>query len=141
MYNNYNNPYYTPIYKPYEQQLQQNSINVPQIQQNLSNVVKNALQGEMVDSIDVVKASKIPMDFSISYFPISDGSAIVSKQLQQDGTSKMVIFRPSNEEKEEVKYLTSQDLEKALKSLNLDELEDIKDEIREIKKQMKKKSD
>lgn len=141
MYNNYNNPYYNPIYKPYEQQLPQNSINVPQMQQNVQNTIKMGLQGEIVDSIEVVKASKIPMDYSISYFPISDGSAIVSKQLQQDGTSKIIIFKPSNEQKDDIKYITSKDLEKALESLNFDELEEIKEEIKEMKKQIKKKSD
>ena len=52
------------------------------------------LQGKSVDSIDVVKAMDIPLDFSISYFPLTDGSAIVTKQLQTDGTSKTVVYKP-----------------------------------------------
>lgn len=50
------------------------------------------LQGKSVDSIDVVKAMDIPLDFSISYFPLTDESAIVTKQLQTDGTSKTVYI-------------------------------------------------
>ena len=141
----YNNPYmnngFNPNFRPLEQQYAQNGINVPPMQQQPLNVVKNGLQGKQVDSVDVVKASDVPFDGSISYFPLTDGSAIVTKQLQTDGTSKIVVFKPVDEQKSEVKYLTSEDLEKALKGLNLDEIEDIKDEIKDIKKQLKKKGD
>ena len=40
-----------------------------------------------------------------------------------------------------MKYLTSEDLEKAINGLNLDEIDDIKEEIKNIKKQLKKKGD
>lgn len=110
MYNgynpNYNNPYYNPNYniqpsygpqsygttKPTDNQLGQQSINTfqqPQI-----------LQGKQVESIDIVKNIEIPMDGSISYFPVADGSAIVSKQLQTDGTSKIQIYKLSKDTKE-----------------------------------------
>ena len=144
MYNNYN-PYlnngFNPNFRPMEQQYAQNGINIPPMQQQTLNVVKNGLQGKQVDSVDVVKASDVPFDGSISYFPLTDGSAIVTKQLQTDGTSKIVVFKPVDEQKSEVKYLTSEDLEKALKSLNLDEIDDIKEDIKDIKKQLKKKGD
>ena len=58
-----------------------------------------------------------------------------------DGTSKIVVFKPFNEQKSEVKYLTREDLEKAIEGLNLGEIDNIKDEIKEIKKQMKKKGE
>ena len=51
------------------------------------------IQGKTIDNIEVVKAIDIPLDGSISYFPLADGSAIVSKQLQQDGTSKIIIYK------------------------------------------------
>lgn len=87
MFNNFNpyNPYYQQQrfqYQPQPQmynQDQQNSIyrqSTPQ-----------GLQGKVVDNIEVVKAMDIPLDGSTSYFAIADGSAIVTKQLQQDGTS------------------------------------------------------
>lgn len=40
------------------------------------------------------------MDGSVSYFPVADGSAIVSKQLQTDGTSKIQIYKLSKDTKE-----------------------------------------
>ena len=144
MYNNYN-PYlnngFNPNFRPVEQQYPQNNINIPPMQQSGLNMPKNGLQGKQVDSVEVVKATDVPFDGSISYFPLTDGSAIVTKQLQMDGTSKIVVFKPFNEQKSEVKYLTSEDLEKAINGLNLNEIDNIKDEIKEIKKQMKKKGE
>lgn len=138
----YNNPYYQPYnpnYRPMEQQFNQNNMNIPTMQQQPLNVVKSGLQGKQVDSVEVVKATDVPFDGSISYFPLTDNSAIVTKQLQNDGTSKIVVFKPVDEKKSEVKYLTNDDLEKALKGLNLDEIDDIKEDIKDIKKQLKKK--
>ena len=144
MYNNYN-PYlnngFNPNFRPLEQQYPQNNINIPPMQQSGLNMPKNGLQGKQVDSVEVVKATDVPFDGSISYFPLTDGSAIVTKQLQMDGTSKIVVFKPFNEQKSEVKYLTSEDLEKAINGLNLNEIDNIKEEIKEIKKQMKKKGE
>lgn len=144
MYNNYN-PYlnngFNPNFRPVEQQYPQNNINIPPMQQSGLNMPKNGLQGKQVDSVDVVRATDVPFDGSISYFPLTDGSAIVTKQLQMDGTSKIVVFKPFNEQKSEVKYLTSEDLEKAINGLNLNEIDNIKEEIKEIKKQMKKKGE
>lgn len=144
MYNNYN-PYlnngFNPNFRPLEQQYPQNNINIPPMQQSGLNMPKNGLQGKQVDSVDVVKATDVPFDGSVSYFPLTDGSAIVTKQLQMDGTSKIVVFKPFNEQKSEVKYLTSEDLEKAINGLNLNEIDNIKEEIKEIKKQMKKKGE
>lgn len=57
----------------------------------------------------------------MSYFPIADGSAIVTKQLQNDGTSKMVVYKPVVEE--------------APKTVSTDEL---KEEITSLKKEIEK---
>ena len=93
---------------------------------------------KIVDNIDVVKATDIPLDGSISYFPLSDGSAIVSKQLQTDGTSKMVIYKPVQEDKKEaIQYATFEDIQEAINDLDLSDIQDLKDDIKEIKKQIK----
>lgn len=136
MYNNYN-PYYQqprfqqPMQQPMEQF--QNNMAFNGVQQ------RSLLNGKQVDSIDVVKATDVPFDGSISYFPLTDGSAIVTKQLQIDGTSKIVVFKPADEQKEENKFITQDDLKNALNGLNLDEIDDIKEDIKDIKKQLKKK--
>lgn len=85
-----------PIQQPINQQIQQPIVQPVQPIQNIG------LQGKSVDSIDVVKAMDIPLDGTVSYFPLADGTAIVSKQLQMDGTSKTIIYRPIKEENKEV---------------------------------------
>ena len=96
-----------------------------------------SLLGKSVDSIEVVKAMDIPLDGSVSYFPLTDGSAIVTKQLQNDGTSKTIIFKPVEANNVVPRYITPEELEKALEKLDFSELEDFKDELEEIKKQIK----
>lgn len=94
-----------------------------------------SLQGKSVDSIDVVKAMDIPLDGSISYFPLTNGTAIVTKQLQQDGSSKTIVYKPIDEETEEKmpKYITIEDLEENIKKFDNSSL---KDEIKNIKRQI-----
>lgn len=134
MYNGYN-PYLNPYYG--QQQInRQQPIETPMQQQNTLQMAQNRLFGKQVDSIDVVKAIDIPLDGSISYFPLTNGSAIITKQLQQDGTSKIVIYEPKTQ-KESVKYATIDDIDKKLKKLDFSEIEDLKDELSEIKKELK----
>ena len=95
------------------------------------------IQGKTVDSIEVVKAMDIPLDGSISYFPLIDGTAIVTKQLQNDGTSKLVVFKPVDEQKNQDRYVTLEEVKNAINDIDLSELEDIKEDIKEIRKQVK----
>lgn len=68
------------------------SIN-PNMMPNInSNIQNQILQGKAVDSIEVVKAMDVPLDGSITYFPKTDGSAIYTKQLQADGTSRINTY-------------------------------------------------
>ena len=136
MFNNYN-PYYQQ--PRYSQQMPPTQVSEqPQYIQPMTPFIKQTgLQGKQVDSLEVVKATDVPFDGSVSYFPLTDGSAIVTKQLQNDGTSKLVVFKPVDVQKEETHYLTQDDLKNALNELNLDKLDDFEDELREIKKELK----
>lgn len=117
--------------QPVEQQFPQYS----QTQQFYKQPV--GLQGKSVDSIEVVKAMDIPLDFSISYFPLTDGSAIVTKQLQTDGTSKTVVYKPIDTENSEdtLKYIT-EDKFKDFISENENSVKDFKNDMKEIKRQV-----
>lgn len=131
-YNPYNNQFFNPQsqnrYQPMEMSMtQQNPV---QTQINRS----NGLSGKLVDSIDVVKAMDISLDGSINYFPLTDNSAIVTKQLQTDGTSKIVVYKPVDNKTTDVKYATQEDVDKAIKKIDLS---DIKDDIKTLKKQVK----
>lgn len=114
----YNQPY---NFNPY-MQTQYNRIDQQSPLMNGQRPPMTGLNGKMVDSVEVVKAMDIPMDGSVSYFPISDGSEIVTKQLQLDGTSKIVVYRKLVEEqKPENRYIT------------LADFDTLRNEIKEIK--------
>ena len=131
----YNNPYFNQQQR-FQQPISNQYMNQQMVQpmQVLNNQMN--LLGKIVESIDVVKAMDIPLDGSVSYYPLSDGSAIVSKQLQIDGTSKTIVYKPiENNEKQTDKYLTIDMFEDLLNDFQ--EFQDLKDEIKELKKQMK----
>lgn len=77
------------------------------------------LLGKSVDSVDVVKAIDIPLDGSVSYFPLTDGSAIVTKQLQMDGTSKIMVYKPIIEQRGEIKTVSYEEFEELKKELKI----------------------
>lgn len=94
------------------------------------------LQGKSVDSIDVVKAMDIPLDGTVSYFPLTDGTAIVTKQLQMDGSSKTVVYKPIEleEPKQSIQYITNEQLDEAIKKVDT---KDLRDDIKAMKRQIK----
>ena len=141
--NNYNQGYYqNPLTQPFsypQYQYQQPQMQQP-IQPQINKIQPiepfSRLQGKSVDSIDVVKAMDIPLDGSISYFPLTDGSAIVTKQLQQDGTSKTLIYKVAENETVEAtnnNYLTIEEFNKAMEN---NSKEDVKDDIKILKRKM-----
>lgn len=134
----YGNPYFAQQQQRFQQMVNQPTQPQPYIPtiQPINN--PTSLLGKAVESIDVVKAMDIPFDGSISYFPLTDGSAIITKQLQTDGTSKMVVYKPVQEDKKDaVKFATLEDIENAINDLDLSDIQDIRDDIKEIKKQLK----
>lgn len=145
------NPYYNvgvPQQTPYSNYYMQQPIQPVQPIQPLrqqTEPYKTAignLQGKSVDSVDVVKAMDIPYDGSISYFPLTDNSAIITKQLQQDGTSKILIYKPVQEnEEKKIEYATKNDINDALKDFNNKEVKDIKDDLKTLKKQLRDLAD
>lgn len=137
MYNQYN-PYMNRFYGqqqanlPQPMDLSQQPQNVPQMGLNRQNI----LYGKQVDSLEVVKAIDIPLDGSISYFPLVNGTAIATKQLMQDGTSKITIYEPKTQ-KEDMKFATIEDIDKRLEKLGFSEIDDLKDDLEDLKKDLK----
>ena len=128
MFNSYNqNPYFNPYFNPQQPQP------VAPMKYNAG-----GLQGKSIDNLEVVKAMDIPLDGSISYFPLVDGSAIVTKQLQQDGTSKITIFKPIEaEESQPTKYATIEDIENRINNIKFPDVKPLQDEIKTLKKQIR----
>lgn len=143
----YNYGQYYPQYIPQMQRLQNLEQQYPQFaQQPQQSYPQNpqsypqptlGLQGKSVESLDVVKAMDIPLDGSISYFPLTDGSSIITKQLQQDGTSKTIIYKPFTEPTtpvETIKYVSEEEV-KAMLENNSETILELQDEIKELKRQ------
>lgn len=125
-------------YNPFNRYIPQQPLEQPQMASQ--NVIQNNFQprpylnGKQVESIDVVKAMDIPMDGSISYFPIADGSAIVTKQLCIDGTSKTTIYKQvQNNTENDIKYATSNDIDYLKNKINK-----LQDQIKSLKNTNKK---
>ena len=136
MYNQYN-PYLNQYYgqqmmnRPQPMEMSMGQQNTPQIGLN-----RAFLNGKQVDSIETVKSMDIPLDGSISYFPIANGSAIVTKQLQQDGTSKITIYEPKTQ-KDDIKFATIEDVDKRLEKLDFSEIDDLREDLSDLKKELK----
>ena len=143
---NQSNQYANQFYNP--QFMQQPRIQ-PQdnFQTQLAYRPAASLQGKSVDNIEVVKATDIPLDGSISYFPIVDGSAIVTKQLQADGTSKIIVYKPVDDTIEEsIKFITVDEFDEKLKDFDFTnelksikrQLSDMQEDIEDMHKKIKK---
>lgn len=135
---NSTNPY---LYQQprYPQPMDQASQNIQQFNQQPQIITKpTGLLGKSVDSVDVVKAIDIPLDGSISYFPLADGTAIVTKQLQQNGISKIVIYKPVEEkEKETPKFATLEEVDKKIGNIDFSEIEYLKEDIKDLRRELK----
>ncbi len=136
MYNQYN-PYINRFYGQQQTNIPQ-LMELPQQAQNVPQMGLNCafLNGKQVESIDIVKNLEIPLDGSISYFPLVNGTAIATKQLMQDGTSKITIYEPKTQ-KEDTKFATIEDIDKKLEKLDFSEIDDLKEEINDLKKELK----
>lgn len=95
-----NNNYQMPIQNPYmdrmaQLQQYQQSLQQPVVPAQMSgaNQQMNVI-GKIVDSIDVVKATDVPMDGSMYYFPKADGTEIFGKQWLPNGQTRILTFKP-----------------------------------------------
>lgn len=79
------NMYYQNRMNFLQNQMQQNN------QQNF-----NMLGGKVVDSVEVVKATDIPMDGNSYYFPNADGSEVYSKRWLPNGKTEIVVYTKQN---------------------------------------------
>ena len=98
-----NNNYQMPMQNPYmdrmaQLQQYQQSLQQPVAGTQMSLANQMSALGKMVDSIDVVKATDIPMDGNSYYFPKADGTEVYCKQWLQNGTTRILTFKPVSED-------------------------------------------
>lgn len=94
-----NNNYQMQMQNPYmdrmaQLQQYQQSLQQPILPTQMSGANQMSALGKMVDSIDVVKATDIPMDGNTYYFPKADGTEVYCKQWLQNGTTRILTFKP-----------------------------------------------
>ena len=93
----YLNPNYFNQYQQMPNPYMDRMAQLQQYQQSLQQPVSQAqmsAMGKIVDSIDVVKATDIPMDGNAYYFPKADGTEVYCKQWLQNGTTRILTFKP-----------------------------------------------
>lgn len=88
------NQYYQQTYmqNPYMQRME----NLQQFQQAIQPQIPQQQftpLGKIVDSVDIVKATDIPMDGNMYYFPKADGSEIFGKQWLANGQTRILTFK------------------------------------------------
>lgn len=151
----YTNPYYfqnNPTYaqpqygqvNPYPDRLaqlqaQQQQFNQSQYGQQIP-VQPMGLNGEVVDSIDVVKAKNVDMSGNVTFYPKADLSEIFTKQLMPDGTSKIVTYRAmqsdQNEQQGVPQYATVQNINDMFSQFKNDLMQNILDNFTDIKQML-----
>lgn len=83
---------YQPMQPDRLSQLQQFQQSLQPTQMPTSNQLMTL--GKIVDSVDVVKATDVPMDGNMYYFPKADGTEIYAKQWLQNGQTRILTFKP-----------------------------------------------
>lgn len=134
-----NNPYQQPMYNPMAPY--QERLNQMQAQYNQQPVVQQnqamSLNGEIVDSIDVVKAKNVDMSGQPTFYPKSDLSEVYVKRLMADGTSQIVTYKavqPEESKSVETKsYVDVQTLNAMLGQMKSEILQSVGGGLSEIK--------
>ena len=144
----YMNPYYfqnNPAFQqqqmynpmaPYQERLNQMQAQYnqqPMVQQNQAMI----LNGEIVDSIDVVKAKNVDMSGQPTFYPKSDLSEVYVKRLMADGTSQIGTYKavqPEESKPVETKsYVDVQTLNAMLGQMKSEILQSVGGGLSEIK--------
>ena len=82
-----------PQFNPYMQRME----NLQQFQQSLQQPTVTSqvpALGKVVESMDIVKVTDIPMDGNVYYFPKADGEEIYTKQFLPNGQTRILTFKP-----------------------------------------------
>ena len=90
--------------------------------------------GKMVDSVEVVKATDIPMDGNMYYFPKADGTIIFSKQWLPNGTTKISTFKAISDVDVENPTIS---IINELTDVFMDKFEDISDTLKRLERAIK----
>ena len=97
--------------------------------------------GKMVDSVEVVKATDIPMDGNMYYFPKADGTIIFGKQWLPNGTTKISTFKAVSDVDVENTTPSVENLKisiiNELTDVFMDKFNDITDSLKRLEKSIR----
>ena len=132
---------YLPNQQPYVNPYLQRLENLQQFQQTLQPQIPAI--GKIVESIDIVKSTDIPMDGNMYYFPKADGTEVYGKSWLPNGQTRILTFKavlednPNNvsSEAENVKIGA---LDEQIKAV-LSDLRALNDKLDKLSKQEKGK--
>lgn len=102
--------YFQPQTNPYMQRME----NLQQFQQTLQPQTQYQPLGKVVDSVDVVKATDIPMDGNAYYFPKADGTEVYMKRWLQNGTTEITAYKPILDKENKQTITLSSEQEKSI---------------------------
>lgn len=96
---NFYTGYQQPQYNPYLQRMEnlqqfQQVMQQPMSPTQMSGTSQFAPLGKIVESVDMVKATDIPMDGNMYYFPKADGTEIYGKAWMANGQTRILTFKP-----------------------------------------------
>lgn len=138
-----NNPYNQQMYNPmapYQDrlaQLQAQYNQQPPYNQMAQQTQTVGLSGEIVDSLDVVKAKNVDMSGHPTFYPKSDLSEVYVKRLMADGTSQIITYKavqPEESKQEQVQQnVDIQTLNAMLGQLKAEILQSVGGGLSEIK--------
>ena len=89
-----------PQFNPYMQTRMENlqqfqqAIQQPMVPTSMSGANQFNPFGKIVESMDVVKVTDIPMDGNMYYFPQADGQAIYGKKFLPNGQTQILAYKP-----------------------------------------------
>ena len=91
--------YQQPQYNPYLQRMEnlqqfQQVMQQPMSPTQMSGTSQFIPLGKIVESVDMVKATDIPMDGNMYYFPKADGTEIYGKAWMANGQTRILTFKP-----------------------------------------------
>ena len=100
--NYYGQQFMQPQFNPYIQRMEnlqqfQQALQQPMSPTQMSGANQFNPFGKIVESMDIVKVTDIPMDGNMYYFPQADGQAIYGKKFLQNGQTQILAFKPISE--------------------------------------------
>ena len=135
------NQYQNPMYFQQQQMAAQMPYNdrLSQLQMQQAQLQGFNPMCKMVESIDIVKSTDIPIDGNVYYFPKADGSEIFTKRWLSNGQTQIISYKPVLENQQSIAEEKSDNLilSNELMEMFMDKLNGIMDKVDKLEKSMK----